>query len=201
MNLTLQSAGSYMVESFNKLSREGVVIRNTEVSCFKIRKVFDCARDKVVNQRYIVIGTRFAQVILYGYIVAFKGDWKYLVQLFNLVRSSQRDEARPLQRIWESMHGSCPPGSECLISSILVTWCLNKFFGGCQYPNLEQVCWKCGATKGVDNVLMSYVNLSLDAPWRSIVPLLGMCGRSLQIWRLGLDFISFWKFVFFVFKK
>ena len=31
-----------------------------------------------------------------------------------------------------------------------------------------QVCWKCGATKGTSDARFSYVNLSHDAPWRSV---------------------------------
>ncbi|CAK9015524.1 unnamed protein product, partial [Durusdinium trenchii] len=96
VNLTLQSAARSITESLNKLSTDGVVVRDRstgEVCAF------------------------------HGFVVNFKGDWKYLAQLFNMTKTAQK----------------------------------------------EEVCWKCGATKGTNDPELCYVNLSPDAPWRAVV--------------------------------
>ncbi|CAK9010222.1 Uncharacterized protein SCF082_LOCUS10582 [Durusdinium trenchii] len=94
-NLTLQAAACCITESLNKLARDGVVIR-------------DRIGEEVCRLR--------------GFVMNFKGDWKYLAQMFNMTKTAQQ----------------------------------------------EEICWKCGATKGTNDPDMCYVNLSPTAPWRAV---------------------------------
>ncbi|CAK9049333.1 unnamed protein product [Durusdinium trenchii] len=94
INITLQAAAQWIAESINRLSVDGVRLKDPTT------------------------GEEAGH--FYGYAVHFKGDWKYLVALFNMTQSAQQ----------------------------------------------EQVCWKCGASKGTSDPNMCYVNLNHDAPWR-----------------------------------
>lgn len=65
INLTLQSAAAIIVESMNKLSTSGVDVR-------------DVQSDEVLTMRC--------------FVMSFKGDWKYLIQLFNMTNTPSKEQ-------------------------------------------------------------------------------------------------------------
>lgn len=104
----------------------------------------------------------------------FKGDWKFMVQMFNLSNTPSKEKARPHQKRsmphihmrWRFRKSCCLKLAECFLNYGLTAAPKKQSFWK---HVLEQVCWKCPATKGTDGLDYCYVNVSPLAPWRALV--------------------------------
>ncbi len=89
--------------------------------------------------------------------MGFRGDWKALVQIFNLSRTYNHDEAR----IWETekIHK--------FSKFFSVVCCLNNLFQLFGKLCIPQICWLCQATKGLHSLDLAFTDISDNAGWLS----------------------------------
>ena len=91
------------------------------------------------------------------YVMGFRADWKALVALFNFERNYGTNEAWSVRK----NHAFKYTFHETLTHENLT----GEIFA-VVVPNILQVCWLCGATKGNDGDLTNcYTNIAPDAGW------------------------------------
>ena len=131
------------------------------------------------------------------FVASFKGDWKYMTQLFNLSNTPSKEQAR--SRLLRSMARNA--------KRKLLQTCSNVFKNPVVVVEnlIPEVCWSCRASKGSNGDMnMCYVNvgphagwrdtIGLDSPWQHKPSFADLVGFNplmisldlLHIWHLGL---------------
>ena len=115
VNLTVAAATREIVASFNKLSNDGIKLRDVpsmgarEVSWFCFH-IFFWNGDNGANYSVLCPFPSYRQSFSNGiakvarfkfFCMGFRGDWKAFVQVFNLSRFYNTEEVRVVAKIWQ----------------------------------------------------------------------------------------------------
>ena len=127
VNVTLQSAAEIITNSMNELSTNGALVRDVETNeVSELWTIYFCIAGSRICRIYFLqpVANTYpenahTEVITFRFfVVQFKGDWKYLVQLFNLTNQPTKEKAG-LQSPWTA-------GPHDFEGSVKVVWVFFK---------------------------------------------------------------------------